>query len=76
MVWPGVMIISKAGNGDDHCLVPGVDAMNINEAVGECQWCCLHGEFSPVMMHTGHVGIDGGGGCQHQYWGLLQPFIS
>ena len=66
MVWSGVMIVGKAGDGDDHRLVPGVDAVNADEAAGECQWCHLHGQWSPVMLHPGGVGIKGGGGCQHR----------
>ena len=72
----GVVIVSKAGNGDDHHLVPGVDAVNVDEAADECQWCYLHGQCSPVMLHAGDVGIKGGGGCQHRCWGLLQSSVS
>ena len=54
----GVVIVGKAEDGDDHCLVPGVDAVNVDN--------CLHGQCSPVMLHAGDVGIKGGGGCQHR----------
>ena len=37
MVWPGVVIVGNAVDGDDHRLVPGVDAVNVDEAAGECQ---------------------------------------